>query len=295
MPDDTEVRVWDSTAEIRYMVLPERPAGTERMSEEQLAELVTRDAMIGVATVPAPGARPMNGGHDLGGMHGFGPVEIERDEPVFHHEWERRAFAITLATGFLGKWNIDQSRFAREQMPPAEYLATTYYEHWLFGLEKLLHDQGLVSRDEVAARLLGRGGQARPVADARMLKVEDVEPALRRSRASKADEEVAPRYRVGDRVITRNIHPLGHTRLPRYARSKRGVVALRSRRVGVSGHRGQRPGPQAAALLQRALRGARAVGRRSRRRATRSTSTCGTTTWSRHEHARPVRAARHSP
>jgi len=168
----------------------------------------------------------MNGGHDLGGMHGFGPVEIERDEPVFHHEWERRAFAITVATGFLGKWNIDQSRFAREQMPPPEYLATTYYEHWLFGLEKLLHDQSLVSRDEVAARLLGRGGQARPVADARMLKVEDVEPALRRSRASKADAEVAPRYRVGDRVITRNINPLGHTRLPRYARSKRGVVAL---------------------------------------------------------------------
>ena len=168
----------------------------------------------------------MNGGHDLGGMHGFRPVEIERDEPVFHHEWERRAFAIVLAAGFLGKWNIDQSRFAREQMPPAEYLATTYYEHWLFGLEKLLHDQGLVSRDEVAARLLGRRGEARPVADARMLKVGDVEPALRKSRASKADEEIAPRYRVGDRVITRNINPLGHTRLPRYARSKRGVVAL---------------------------------------------------------------------
>ena len=126
----------------------------------------------------------MNGGHDLGGMHGFGPVEIERDEPVFHHEWERRAFAITVAAGFLDKWNIDQSRFAREQMPPAEYLATTYYEHWLFGLEKLLHDQDLVSRDEVVARLTGRGGAARPIADARKLKVEDVEPALRRSRAS---------------------------------------------------------------------------------------------------------------
>ena len=69
----------------------------------------------------------MNGAHDLCGMHGFGPVEIERDEPVFHQEWERRAFAITLASGFLGKWNIDQGRFAREQMPPAEYLTTTYY------------------------------------------------------------------------------------------------------------------------------------------------------------------------
>jgi nitrile hydratase subunit beta len=168
----------------------------------------------------------MNGGHDLGGMHGFGPVDIERDEPVFHHEWERRAFALTLTAGLLGKWNIDQSRFAREQMPPAEYLATTYYEHWLFGLEKLLHDNGLVSRDEVAARLLGRGGAARPLADAKMLKVGDVAGALGRSRRSKADEDVAPRYCVGDRVLTRNIHPLGHTRLPRYARGKRGVVAI---------------------------------------------------------------------
>ncbi|HUK64571.1 MAG TPA: nitrile hydratase subunit beta [Dongiaceae bacterium] len=168
----------------------------------------------------------MNGGHDLGGMHGFGPVEIERDEPVFHHEWERRVFALTMAAGFLRKWNIDQSRFAREQMPPAEYLATSYYEHWLFGLEKLLHDHDLVSRDEIAARLLGRGGAARPVPEARMLKAGDVETALRNSRTSRADEQVAPRYLVGDRVLTRNIHPLGHTRLPRYARGRRGVVAI---------------------------------------------------------------------
>jgi len=168
----------------------------------------------------------MNGGHDLGGMHGFGPVEIERDEPVFHHEWERRVFALTMAAGFLRKWNIDQGRFAREQMPPAEYLATTYYEHWLFGLEKLLHDRGLVTRDEVAARLVGHGGVVRPGADAKTLKRGDVEGALRRSRTSKADEDVAPRHRVGDRVSTRNIHPLGHTRLPRYARGKRGVVTI---------------------------------------------------------------------
>ena len=97
----------------------------------------------------------MNGAHDLGGMHGFGPVDIERDEPVFHHEWERRAFAITMAAGFLGKWNIDMSRYAREQMPPAEYLASTYYEHWLFGLEKLLDDTRLVSRAELQAAQKG--------------------------------------------------------------------------------------------------------------------------------------------
>jgi len=95
----------------------------------------------------------MNGIHDLGGMHGLGPIAPEPDEPVFHAEWERRAFAITLAAGFLGQWNIDQSRYAREQMPPADYLATGYYEHWLFGLERLLAERGLVSREEIDARV----------------------------------------------------------------------------------------------------------------------------------------------
>jgi nitrile hydratase len=168
----------------------------------------------------------MNGAHDLGGMHGFGPVDIEPNEPVFHREWERRAFAITMAAGFLGKWNIDQGRFAREQMPPAEYLATSYYEHWLFGLQKLLNDRGLVSHTEVAAREKDPASPAAPVTGARVLAARDVETALRKSRTSKADEDVAPRYKVGDRVRTRNINPLGHTRLPRYARGKRGVVTL---------------------------------------------------------------------
>ncbi len=168
----------------------------------------------------------MNGAHDLGGMHGFGPVEIERDEPVFHHEWERRAFAINLASGFLGRWNIDQGRFAREQMPPAEYLATTYYEHWLFGLQKLLDDLGLVSHAELAARQKDGASPSAPVIGGRVLAARDVEKALRTSPTSKAHEDVAPRYKVGDRVVTKNIHPLGHTRLPRYARGKRGVVTL---------------------------------------------------------------------
>jgi nitrile hydratase beta subunit len=168
----------------------------------------------------------MNGAHDLGGMHGFGPVEIEPNEPVFHHEWERRTFALNLAAGFLGKWNIDQSRFAREQMPPAEYLATSYYEHWLFGLQKLLSDLGLVSHAERAAREKDPAAPAAPVAGARVLAARDVEKALRTSRTSKADENVTPRYKVDDRVVTKNINPLGHTRLPRYARGKRGVVTL---------------------------------------------------------------------
>ena len=95
----------------------------------------------------------MNGVHDMGGMHGFGPVVAEADEPVFHAEWERRAFALTLAAGFLGEWNIDMSRFAREQMPPAESLGASYYEHWLWGLEHLLVARGLLTREELEARV----------------------------------------------------------------------------------------------------------------------------------------------
>jgi nitrile hydratase len=82
-------------------------------------------------------------------MHGFGPVVPEPDEPVFHTEWERRAFALTLAMGAWGRWNSDMSRFAREQMPPADYLRSSYYEKWLFGLEKLLVEHGFLTREEI--------------------------------------------------------------------------------------------------------------------------------------------------
>jgi len=95
----------------------------------------------------------MNGIHDMGGMHGLGPIDREENEPVFHHAWERRAFALNMAAGFLGEWNIDMSRYAREQMPAAEYLATSYYEHWLWSLERLLVDKGLLTQAEIDARL----------------------------------------------------------------------------------------------------------------------------------------------
>lgn len=96
----------------------------------------------------------MNGAHDMGGMHGFGPINPEPDEPVFHHEWERRAFAITVAAGFLGKWNLDMSRYARERMEPAEYLSTSYYEHWIHGLELLLVEKDLLTQEEIKQRML---------------------------------------------------------------------------------------------------------------------------------------------
>ena len=95
----------------------------------------------------------MNGAHDLGGMHGFGPINPEPDEPIFHAEWERRAFAITLAMGATGTWNIDMSRYARERSDPAVYLSTSYYEHWLHGLQTLLIDNKLLTEAEIKQRM----------------------------------------------------------------------------------------------------------------------------------------------
>jgi len=162
----------------------------------------------------------MNGIHDLGGMHGFGAVKPEPNEPVFHHDWEGRVFALNLASSFLGRWNIDMGRFVREQMPPAEYLATTYYEHWLYGLERLLVERGLLTANEIAAmRPTGRAQGVKAVG------VQDLPALLRNRRAARMDDQLAPpRFKASDRVRTKNVHPTGHTRLPRYARGKLGVI-----------------------------------------------------------------------
>jgi nitrile hydratase len=95
----------------------------------------------------------VNGGQDLGGMHGLGPIDIEADEPVFHAEWERRVFALTLAMGARGEWNIDMSRHARENRDPVDYLSSSYYEIWLKGLEALLSERGLLDPQELSRRM----------------------------------------------------------------------------------------------------------------------------------------------
>ncbi len=168
----------------------------------------------------------MNGGHDLGGMHGLGPIypEPETEEPVFHAEWERRAFAMTVAAGFLGKWTIDQSRHARERQHPADYLRHTYYENWLAGLETLLVETGLIDEDEL------RSGQTtrrfREEDDIRVLKAEAVAATLAKGGPVTMDIPLKPKFAAGDSVRVCNLNPTGHTRAPRYARGKRGVVEI---------------------------------------------------------------------
>ena len=162
----------------------------------------------------------MNGAHDMGGLHGFGPVEPEPDEPVFHAEWERRAFALTLAMGMPGGWNIDMSRSARESLPPPEYLAKSYYQIWLAGLEKLMAQRGLVSPQEVAAG--APIGEPRKVA--RTLTAADVAKVLYRGGPTERETNTAARFAAGDRVRAKNMHPQTHTRLPRYVRGHVGTV-----------------------------------------------------------------------
>lgn len=161
----------------------------------------------------------MNGAQDLGGMMGFGPVRPEPEAERFHAEWERRALAVTLAAGALGQWNIDASRHARETLPPGEYLTSTYYEIWIKGLEKLLQQRGLVSAEELAA---GRALRPGPVLPA--LRAEQVAPMLARGTQYDRPATAPARFAVGDAVRTRHFNPQHHTRLPRYARGRQGVV-----------------------------------------------------------------------
>lgn len=162
----------------------------------------------------------MNGAQDLGGMMGFGRIARETDEPWFHAEWERRAFGLTLAMGFTGAWNLDMSRYARESLHPAEYLASSYYEIWTKGLERLVVETGLVSPEELATG----HALAEPAPVRRVLKAEDVGAVLARGGPADRPPEQPARFAIGDRVVTRNMHPKGHTRLPRYARHKEGMI-----------------------------------------------------------------------
>jgi nitrile hydratase len=162
----------------------------------------------------------MNGAQDMGGVDGFGPVRPEVDEPVFHAEWERRAFALTLAMATPGGWNIDMSRFARENRSPASYLSKSYYQIWLAGLEQLMAERGLVSREEIES---GRVTLP-PRTDVRVLVPENVAAVLRKGGPTERDATTMSLFAVGDRVRAKNIQREGHTRLPRYVRGHVGVI-----------------------------------------------------------------------
>jgi nitrile hydratase len=155
----------------------------------------------------------------MGGMHGFGPVEPEADEPTFHAEWEGRVHAIQRAMGATGLWTIDGGRASLETLPPVEYLRSSYYRRWFLGLEQRLLKFGLVAEDEIAAGHSLRRG----IALNRTLKLSDVQKPPTRGNFERPSRAPA-QFKVGDAVHTRLLNPKTHTRLPRYARDKIGTV-----------------------------------------------------------------------
>ena len=166
----------------------------------------------------------MNGIHDLGGMHGFPDLGYERGEPVFHHEWERLCFALNFAADALGRWNLDMWRQAVERMDPQEYLRASYYERWLHAMERLLVEHDVLTRAEIAARLAGDAIPAAPAPEAAALAASELVAMAQHGEPARCEVERPARFRPGERVRTVNMHPEGHTRLPRYARAKQGIV-----------------------------------------------------------------------
>ncbi len=166
--------------------------------------------------------------HDMGGRFGDGPVQPDgEDAPVFAEDWHARALAVTLAAGFLGQWNIDISRHARERLSPKDYARFSYYEKWISGLADLLFEQGVLSLDD----LRGAGDDApHPLAD-KTLRAEAVAAAIAKGGPADRPSNVAARFKPGQQVAT--AHPSanrlvegGHTRLPAYASGARGRILL---------------------------------------------------------------------
>jgi nitrile hydratase len=161
----------------------------------------------------------MNGVHDMGGMHGMGPIHYEKNEPVFHAPWEGRVYALNRAMSAWRKWNLDASRHDLEMLAPADYLRMSYYERWLARLEQQVVKFGFVTPAELESGKPAPGSsKSTPALTAQMAHV------VNRGIQSSKDPSVAPLFQVGQRVRARNINPAGHTRLPRYARGKAGEI-----------------------------------------------------------------------
>lgn len=159
----------------------------------------------------------MNGAHDLGGKHGHGMID-QSQTCHFPQAWEESIFGLTLACGMLGKWNLDQSRFARERCDPAEYLASTYYEHWLHGLELLLLEAGMVTEEEL------KSGQSEAVSGLTAVTSDNLDRLLAAGAPTQLPETGKAAFEIGDRVVVKRSNPTTHTRVPDYVRGRAGQV-----------------------------------------------------------------------
>ena len=166
----------------------------------------------------------MQGAHDLGGKHGLGFIkpEPENEEPVFHTDWERKIFGLTMAAGMLGKWNIDESRYARECQHPIDYLSHSYYENWLAGLTKLLIEKDLISDEELKANSVSPSATLHD--ELRVPSPQDAEKILTSGGSSLLESAKEQAFSIGDSVRVRKNHTTGHTRAPSYVQGSTGTI-----------------------------------------------------------------------
>jgi nitrile hydratase subunit beta len=180
----------------------------------------------------------MNGPHDVGGKHGLGSIDPRPEEPVFHHEWERRMFGIAYCILASGAHKLDATRYAIEQMPHAHYLGSSYYEHWLFGYQRTMNERGLCTAAEVDQRIEEQAAlegerQTTASSGASQSDAGAGRPSEMKRRVLEVLEggrphglpcDTMPRYDLGQRVRARNLHPHGHLRMPGYAKGRQGVI-----------------------------------------------------------------------
>jgi len=164
----------------------------------------------------------MNGVHDMGGMQDMGPIQYERDEPVFHAPWEGRVYGLMRVLGARGTWSLDAFRHQIELIPPAEYFRMSYYEKWLSSVTGLMMKTDLVSPAEIEN---GKPEPGRPKETPRVTAANALALAVTRpGTLARREVPLSPKFKAGQQVRARNINPVGHTRLPRYARGKSGTI-----------------------------------------------------------------------
>lgn len=196
----------------------------------------------------------MNSVHDMGGLDGFGPLQREKNEPVFHADWERRMFGIAATIPFTVPFGDDDLRREIERIAPVAYLTSSYYALWLRAIGKILAEKGVFSTDQV--------GAGKFVATETPLSADRVEAVIAGGVETRMpDHKIAARFRIGDTVRARNIHPTGHTRLPRYARGKSGIITRDHGVFAFADSKARGDGSRSAASLYRGLHGPRFMGR----------------------------------
>ena len=161
----------------------------------------------------------MNGIHDMGGMQDMGPINYANNEPVFHERWEGRIYAMSFAVQATGKLRLGL-RPPMESIPPGEYLRMSYYERWITSITERIIASDLATAAEIRSGRPDGGSVKANIA----LSPTDAVAAFLKIPATRRDLPIAARFKPGDTIRARNINPVTHTRLPRYARGKSGRI-----------------------------------------------------------------------